>query len=498
MSNKVDNLDDNYRRNDAKTEQYAKAYIDPYEKHLAVIKQMESMAKSPTSKIISDLINDHIFQSQFYKLLYDEYRGKLPIEEKTIAFDPDNNKPNNKMINDYRGEITKQHFSYSFGNPITYVNDESRYNATEYEKVDMAMTDFNAMNKMRSLDMKTAKFMGICGTSSRLLYVDVDKNLRAQHVSPWETIFIRDKAIDEVVYAMRYFPMKVYYGDEQLETRYYVEWYDREKVYYFQETKKKDFAPVAGSNGKSEEYHNFKSVPLIEFKNNDERLGDFNLVRALIDGYDHTVSCSQDEIDQFRNAYLIFENLGVDTDTLNKLRAQGALSIGEGGKVYWLVKEINDQFFENHKKTLQENVYKFSGTVDMSDEKFSGAGQSGESRKWKLKSIVDRAIIKQGQFEESIYDQYECIQTYWNLIGIPFNVLNLSIGFTPNIPVDSKYEAETSNILKGLVSEKTRLSRLSFIADPDEEIRAMEDEQELIQIPDDDDDKTDGDDEGNE
>ena len=58
----VPNLPDNYTKNEKKTAEYAKAYIDPFEKHNAVIKLLDSGSKEPTSQIINDLISDNEFQ----------------------------------------------------------------------------------------------------------------------------------------------------------------------------------------------------------------------------------------------------------------------------------------------------------------------------------------------------------------------------------------------------------------------------------------------------
>ena len=74
-------------------------------------------------------------------------------------------------------------------------------------------------------------------------------------------------------------------------------------------------------------------------------------------------------------------------------------------------------------------------------------------------------------YEGSLYGDYrqKSFQEVWR---------DVDIVFTRNIPTDFKDEVSTIMALRGLVSDKTLLSQLSFIKDVDEEIAQLKAEKE--------------------
>lgn len=430
---------------------------------LAII---ESGSGAIDSDIITDLISDDAFRNTEIAGYYDRYKGNVPILQRAEI----TGKPNSKLVNDYRAEIVDQKAGYSFGQPISYSIQDAEYTEKERTRNDVEFERFISQNNLKHLDRRTGKMMGICGTSSRLIYLDLEKKPTVMHVDPWETIFIYDRSIDELQYALRYYTVTVIEGGEAVE-RQRVEWYTSQTVTYYIET---DNGYVLDKTESQNPYvHGFKKVPLIEFRNNDERIGDFERVETLIDAYDKLMSYNHDEIEAFRMAYLKLTGVSINAETLEQMRAMGAISLPEGSDADYITKQINDTFHENHKKTLDENIYRFAKAVNMSDEKFSGSGQSGESRKWKLKSVGDDAVMKEGMFENAVRQMFRCIQTYWNITGITIQSEDIKLKFTNNLPLDLSYHAEATKNLKGMISEETRLSLLPFVDNTQQEIERM-------------------------
>ncbi len=131
---------------------------------------------------------------------------------------------------------------------------------------------------------------------------------------------------------------------------------------------------------------------------------------------------------------------------------------------------------KDHKKTLNDNIYKFTKSVDMRDEQFSGSAMSGESRKWKLVNFENRAKTKERKFEKALKYQFKVLCSAWNVKEIKLKPEDVSFIFKRNLPVDINYEADATGKLKGKVSEDTRLSLLSFITDVEAEKVKMEDD----------------------
>ena len=434
---------------------------------------MEDMIRNirenaPDHKIIKDMIDEHRQEQLKSARKYQEYLGEVPIDKR----DPkDPNKIDNRLKNDYRGMIVDTIVGYMFGEHVSYSLDPRQYSRQAYERNSELLQSFVTRNNLADLDSQTGKMSSIAGYTGRLLYHDRQGKEKAVLVPPWECIFIDDESKYEAQYAVRYYPVLVETSDG-MKKRTKVEMYDDLHVYIYQEQ----------PNGRYEQIeqrtHMYQRIPLIQFKNNQELQGDFDKVAELIDAYDRTLSDVQNEVEEFRNAYMVFAGCEIDEEFLNQARQTGAIQLPEGANVQYLTKDLSPEFFEQHKRTLRDNIIQFARTVDFQDEKFSGSSQSGEARKWKLLSLENKAVQKERKFSEALYQMFECLCTAWQTRGYNIDPEHISYEFARNLPADLSHEAEVQGMLKGKVSERTRLSQLSFIADVDAEIEEMQEEQE--------------------
>jgi SPP1 family phage portal protein len=286
------------------------------------------------------------------------------------------------------------------------------------------------------------------------------------HCDPWEIIPIWDVSGTYIEMAIRYYQG---YDAAFLPVTRAEVYYERD-IDVFQST---SAAALTLSETKS---HNFAEMPVVEFMSNDEYLGDFEKVASLIDAYDLSMSDAQNEIEEFRQAYQVYENCTIDADGKAAAREMGAINIPKGGKVTYLVKDLNPEYLDKHLKRIKENIYRFAKTVDMSEENFSGNAQSGESRKWKLLSLEFRATIRELKMTAGFMDEFRIAQFIWNAKGIPFDYLRLSFQFTRNLPMEMKESAENAAKLKGIISDKTLLGTLPFVEDVVKEMADLEEQ----------------------
>src|SRR3989339_63739 len=314
-----------------------------------VLQRLQLANQQITSDIIKDLIKDHAPIRTEMLRKYNAYKASgLPISSREAA---GSNKANNKLINDFRGEIVDQVVGYIFGNPVTYsLNTDDIKNPEadpSYKRNLTIIKDFKTLNKLEELDGETGKFMSICGRAARLLYIDRNGKERVMDVPPWECIFIYDQSLNEVQYALRYYYVyEVVNGSTEVRTR--VEWYDDNSVYYFLSSATgymldNQFQTVSSDlNAASSQFHLFDRVPLIDFQNNKECQGDFEKTESLIDGYDRLISDAQNEIEDFRQAYLLFYGVHPNEEALEKAKSTGAFGADKDDKIEYLTKNIND------------------------------------------------------------------------------------------------------------------------------------------------------------
>ena len=438
-----------------------------------VIKMLQDSGLETKSKIIKDLIKDQEPIRNRTLRLYKQYNGNADIKNR--LFD-DPNKVNNRLNNDYAGDIIDGITGYMFGEEINYLLDKNKYKESDYVKITEAIKKFNLTNSIDDMDSSTGELMSICGYAARLLYIDKNGQERIMNIKPWEVIFINDPTIDEVQYAMIYYNIDLIQNNRKV-TRTKVEWYDKNDItYYIQNDSDNyvfdDSAPV------NPQPHLFDYVPVIKFINNNAEMGDFEKVGENINAYDRLLSDIQNEVEEFRLAYLAFYGVEPTAEIIRAARQTGAFHFPEGTDGKFITKPLDSAtgFIENQKKTLNENIYKFAKAVDMRDENFSGAAISGESRKWKLVQFENRAKSKERKFIKALREQFKILATSFGKRELKFNYEDLTFQFTRNLPVDIDYQAGATQKLKGNVSDKTRLSLLPFISDPEQELKQMEEE----------------------
>lgn len=438
-----------------------------------VVKMIESYGNEINHRIIMDLIDEHRPVRERMIRDYTEYAGDVPIHKRVFE---NPNKLNNKLANDYRGEIIDGITGYMFGKPITWKIDDTAYSEGDKKRIEKAIKAFRKRNNIEDLDSITGEFASICGYAARLCWIDGDGLERVMNLNPWEVIFVEDATIQEVVYAMVYYTVTEKIGNTTRE-RTVVEWYDKKNITYFVTDNNWKFVPdTSGLFGKSGP-HMFNFVPVIRFNNNNLQTSDFEKVRSLIDAYDRLTSDMQNEIEEFRLAYLLIFGADISAETIALMRKTGGLGLADGEDARYLTKQVDATFVENHKKTLNDNIYKFSKSVDMSDENFSGANQSGESRKWKLLGLEFRAITKERKFKAGLDQMMRVICSAWQKKQVPLQYEDIEYVFTRSLPVDMLYLGDVVQKLKGIVSDETLLGLLPFITDVVRELELIEQER---------------------
>lgn len=435
-----------------------------------ILEELRNAEMEITNEILEDLLNSHAPIREKSINLYQRYiTTKLPIKER--KFD-NTNKINRKINNSFDGEIIDTKVGYFIGYPITYQVDDNQDNADLINKM---IQEFNLRSAIEDLDAETIKIASICGHAGRLLYVDKEGHERAMLLYPWEIIPIYDRSITDLQYALRYYPITVKKGKETKElTR--IEWYDKEKITFYIENEDGKGFRLDESEPINPLPHLFDEVPIVIFVNNEEQMGDAERVLELIDAYDRVISDVNSEIEEFRLAYMLFYGYSPTEEVIQEAKRTGAFGLDtkeEGVGIEFLTKQLNDQMIENHLNRLENNILRFSNSVNMTDEKFAG-NVSGVAIKYKLTPLENKCITLERKVVASLRQQFKILSTAWSKKGINLDYLNVFFTFKRNLPINLIDEAEGTGKLKGMVSERTRLSLLSFVDDVEWEMEEME------------------------
>lgn len=426
-----------------------------------------------TGEIISKMIERHAHSREKSLMLYERYKASavgVPILSRKPAqyedFETDSikrldDKVNNRLNNAFDAEIVDTKTGYMFGNPISYEVDK------EYDGGDalsQQIVDFSVRNNVADKDAEFGKKAAICGYSARLAYIDTEGNERIMNMNPWEVIFLSETDYTEPKYALRY-----YHADDSIIQ---AEFYDDVDYYIFSNEGGNGFFVKEGPKA-----HTFDYCPLFGLPNNEEIMADAERALQLIDAYDRTLSDANNEIEQFRLAYLLLRGVGMDDEDLDEANRRRLLELPDGTEAAYLTKNVNDTMIENHLDRLEENILRFSKSVNFSDESFGG-NISGVAMRFKLLALENKCITTERKMTAALRHQFKVLCSAWSKKGICTNddYLKIWFGFKRNLPANLLDEAQTTAQLKGFVSEKTRLSLLSFVDDVDYELEQIEED----------------------
>jgi len=375
----------------------------------------------------------------------------------------DHNKPDNRVVNNFPGYIVDVNLGYFLGKPVTY-------NSLNEEFIKV-LDDIFKYNDEQDENIELAKAAGMKGTAFELLYFDDDAQLRFGVIDPENMIMVYDNSIiPEPLYAIRY-----WYENEGKSLK--AELYTADKIVFYESSSGGTLIEI------EEMDHPFQDVPVIEFLNNDEGLGDFERVLTLIDAYDFSQSDTANDFEYFADAYLKIKNMGAtDQETIDSMKRNRAILLHGDGDADWLIKNQDYSGTEAYKNRLVDDIHKFSKTANLTDEKFAG-NLSGVALQYKLWGMEQNTAQKERKFKRGIQRRIELICNYLSTIGTQYDWRDINIQFTRNIPENIGEIVGITRDLRGLVSDTTLLSILPFIDDPEyERLKLKEEQDEVIDL----------------
>lgn len=418
-----------------------------------------------TKQVILDAIkyNDTI-KPRFDRLeMY--YFGKQDILER----DRGDQLVNNKIVVNHAKYITDTNVGYLLGNPVEY---QATVDGVKLDEVLDAYKD----QTIADLDSEIAKDVSIFGMQYEYIYANEDNEPKSANIDNRNAMIIYDTTLEHKKLAgLRYRPI---YEGNRLTPSYYevVVATKKEVIEYEVGTDKGGTLKEVSRNP-----HGFGDVPMIEYRNNSDYLGDFEPVMTLIDAYNVLQSDRVNDKEQLVDAILTFYGADVNKVDMDMLRNQRVISgIPSDAKVEYLVKQLDEQGADVLRQTIEADIHKISMTPNMTDAEFVG-NSSGVAIRYKLLAFEQSIKTKERFMERGLMERF---QLYWNYlhsiskVSGEIDISNIDAVFKRNLPSN---DLETSTIitnLDGKVSQETLIGQLSFVKNAKEEIEASKKEAE--------------------
>nr|DAS69340.1 MAG TPA: PORTAL PROTEIN [Caudoviricetes sp.] len=412
----------------------------------------------PTPEILEYCIKQHQGTLARLNKLSDYYDGKQDISNRTFG---NPNIPNHKIVANHAKYIVDIATGFLVGNPIAYSGSQVDKILDEYSRMDIV-----------SHDTELEKDLSVFGIGYELMYLapidEGDTEIRIKSIDPRGIFVVTDDTVDKnplfgVHYQQRfkldgslnYYLINVYTADKIFT--YHAKGLSKGQMTLFEESE-----------------HYFGAVPVVEYRNNEERQGDFEQQISQFDAYNLLQSDRINESEQRVNSILFIKGFTLGEDNLTH---DSIIETTEkDSDLKWLIKEIKEADNEVLRQSLLDDIHKFSYIPSMTDEHFAG-NVSGEAMKYKLFGLLQLLSIKTRYMSKSLRKRLELMRNILNTKGSNIDISDVKITFKPNLPINTNDLASIINQLKGILPLETLIGWLPDIDDPAEQLQKLEEEQ---------------------
>lgn len=419
-----------------------------------------------TATIIKEAIDFNEKRRNRYSLLDRYYIGNQNILTRSK---PDTLHNNRVMIN-HAKYIVDTNVGYLLGNPVEYQASDN-FDIT-------SILDCYKHQTMNDIDSEIAKGCAIFGIQYEYVFANEVAEPESAVLDVKNTIIAYDNSIQHrKMFAVNYRPVYLKPTDTTPD-HYDVLFVDKDIV--------REYALV-GEDLRiiSEEKHAFGEVPIIEYRNNQDYLGDFESVISLIDAYNVIQSDRVNDREQLVDAILCFYGVRFTEEQMAELKEHRMISnIPTDGKIEYLIKSLNESDTDVLRKNIENDIHKISMTPNLADENFAN-NSSGVAISYKLLAFDQNIKNKERYFERGLMERFRLYNTFLNTKSgtqiVPIEEVDAI--FKRNLPRNDYETSQMINNLIGTVDKELLVSQLSFVQDSEEtvELAKKEDVGSLAQ-----------------
>lgn len=398
----------------------------------------------------------------------DYYLGKHDILKRQRIKD---NAPNEKPVCNHAKDIADTATGFFMGTPISYtLNDAEKELDVLTDALDIAEAD--------DVDSDNALDMSRCGVAYEYMYIAQGTNdIKLKNLEATNTFLVCDDTIEQnPLFAVYYYARK----DSTENTITFKATVVTDALVY-----NLTILDTKGEQHLIEEpqEHFFGAIPIIEYRNGKEGISDYEQQIGLIDAYNTLMADRVNDKQQFIDAILvIYGSLLADdeeetSEAMKVLKEDKLLELPAEAKAEYLTRTFDETSVEVLRKAIKEDIYTFSHVPNLTDVNFAG-NASGVAMEYKLIGLLKLIATKQKYYRKGLKKRFELMANYLKLREIAINPGAIIPKFSVDLPKDKMQTAQMISYLKGMISQKTLVSQLDFVEDPDGEIEAVKKENE--------------------
>lgn len=347
-----------------------------------IMTNVREITPENVAKVVAESYGDHLVNKKEIQFLYDYYRGKQDICHKTRPVRE--NSANNIVMANHANEIVTFKTAYLLGEPISYISEGSNKGISESVN---RLNEYMREEAKESKDKELADWMYICGVGVRMTLPGAydDTPVCVYTLDPRNAYCIYSAGIDG-----RRMAGVIEQQDEEGKT-YLAVYTDR----FYCEVEGGELRNLAATElfeGGTVRPHIMRHVPMIEYSDNLARMGAFETVIPLLNAINQLESARTDNVQDFVNAYDVFQNCEITEETYKQLSSGGqAINIKSGlagleAKVYRISSELNQAGTQTAIDDIETKILTICGMPSL------GNGNASTS------DNVGAVIYRQGYF----------------------------------------------------------------------------------------------------
>ena len=353
-----------------------------------IFTDVKEITKENISKVLADAFQVHLQNVTEIKYLQEYERGVQPILRRVKEVRPE---INNRVVENHAAEITAFKVGYVFGSPITFVQ-----RASVDAQGDAGDTDdkkLSILNEMMFEEGKAAqdqvlgKDISVCGIGYRIVlpkrYKDGVSAFSILRLNPTNAFVVKFNDIyKNSALGVSY----VQLSDDSYRVGAYTD-----KLYF----------ELIGDNFTSLKVVNVVpnriGIPIIEYKNDDDRMGCFERVISLLDALNEATSDRLNGLAQFVQSILWMNNCEIDSEQMEQLKDKlGLLTKSEPGNpasVQYLTATLDQAQTQTLIDYLYEQILQIAGVPGREQSTGGNTGQAIMlSNGWQIAETHARSV----------------------------------------------------------------------------------------------------------
>lgn len=445
---------------------------------IAIDREEAGDINNPSFDVINWCVNQHEKEIPRLQMLFDYYDGKPhKIGEKGEVKTPQ--EKDEIYVNNAK-YVTDMMVGFSVGSPISYT-------APKGYDIKLILSAYDRM-RIQKHDKELAKDISVYGVGLELQYLAFDPTVKAANGEPQRTMpkiacidprgmfLVVDDTVERTkLFAVRRAEKETIKGDKYWEFNIYCK---QVVITYYSKSKELSWDNMIRDEKINPHY--YKDVPVTEYRNNEEKQGDFEQQISQIDGYNKLQTDRIRDKENFIKAIMIFYGFSLPEDKPDEINgsiAVNAPSKQDGASAEFLTNTFDESGIQVLAKSLLEDFHKTSYVPNLNDEKFGG-NATGVSMKYKLFGLLLVLATKIGYMEDGLIQRLQLTANILNTKGQDMDVEGTIIKFKPNLPVDRKDVIEQIRDSREFIPLLVSLGWLDDVDDPEEIIKMLDEEKE--------------------